>query len=78
MKATIHVEIDIDAEALEREASRHGRSIGQTLIAVIADCENRCFDTLRYLDCVERVGVTVVHAPRASTDTIETRGGGGR
>lgn len=63
MKASFHIQIDIDPDELEREARRHGRSTAQALADVVGDCECRLFDSIRYRDAVSRVGVTVIESP---------------
>jgi hypothetical protein len=63
VKATITIDIDIDAEALALEAKRHGLSLERATAAVIADCENRLFDSIRFRDGVARVGSRVHTTP---------------
>ena len=55
MQAIFTVVLDIDTSVIERDGKRHGLTLDRALQGVIADCEHRLFDSVRFRDGVERV-----------------------
>jgi len=56
MTAHFSIDVTIDAAALELHARRHGFTLRRALESVLAEVEGRLADSVRFHDCVARVG----------------------
>ena len=65
MKATFIVNLEIDEDLIGIDAKRWGKAREDVLAAVVGDCECRLVDSVRYRDCVARVGSELLVEPGA-------------
>lgn len=60
VKSTYTVTVEIDDAIIELESKRLGRPFSEAAESLIADCECRLSDAVRWRDGVQRVGVRVL------------------
>jgi hypothetical protein len=65
MKATFIINIEIDEGLVELDAKRWARSPERILAEVLADVEGLLVDSVRFRDCVQRVGSELLAEPQA-------------
>ena len=64
MRAVYVVTVEIDEGLIKLDAKRRGRSTEQQFAEVVADCECRLVDSVRWRDSVTRVGSELLLAPQ--------------